>query len=241
VGLRFAYPGEAKPALEDLSLVVEPGRLVALVGPSGSGKSTLAHLLVRFWDVPPGALLLDGLDVRTLRGTDVRARVGLLSQRFHVFGATLRENLLLARPSASPAEVEAAARWSGLDTVVAALAEGWETFVGEQGTRLSGGQRQRLALAQTYLLEAPLLVFDEPTAHLDAAAEREVLGRIAELRARRGILLITHRLEGLAAADEILVLERGRVRERGRLAALVGGGGFLARALAAEEGRERES
>jgi thiol reductant ABC exporter CydC subunit len=232
--LHFRHPGERRPALEDVSFVLEPGRLVAVVGPSGSGKSTLAHLLVRFWDAPPGTLFLDGTDVRSLRSDDVRARVGLLSQRFHVFGATLRQNLALARPGSTSRETEEAARFADLDAVAAELGQGWETFVGEQGARLSGGQRQRLALAQTFLLEAPLVAFDEPTAHLDRGAEAEILARIFDLARTRGVLLITHRLAALEGAAEILVLDQGRVRERGRFADLSRGAGFFARALRTE-------
>jgi len=233
-GLCFRYPGEPRPVLEDVSFVLELGRLLAVVGATGSGKSSLAHLLVRFWEAPPGTLLLDGMDVRSLRAADVRSRVGLLSQRFHVFGASLLENLVLARPGATSRETEEAARFAGLDAVAAELGQGWETFVGEQGARLSGGQRQRLALAQAYLLEAPILIFDEPTAHLDRAAERDILARIFDLAHARGVLLITHRLAALEGAAEILVLERGRVRERGRFADLARGDGFFARALRTE-------
>jgi ABC-type multidrug transport system fused ATPase/permease subunit len=172
--------------------------------------------------------------VRHLRADDVRARVGLLSQRFHVFGASLRENLVLARPAATAEEREEAARFAGLEAVAAELGQGWETFVGEQGARLSGGQRQRLALAQARLLPAPLLVFDEPTAHLDRGAESEILERIFELAGTRGVLLITHRLAALQPAAEILVLDRGRVRERGRFADLARGEGLFARALRTE-------
>jgi len=222
-GLSFTYPGQPRPALDDVSLRLEPGRLVAVVGPSGSGKSTLAHLLMRFWDVAPGRLWMDGHDLRDYALRDSRGRVALVPQRVDLLADTLRANLLLARPSASPEEVLRAARLAGLLDVLATLPEGWETWIGEQGARLSGGERQRLALARALLKDAPWLVLDEPTSHLDPPSARSVLQAIRALPA--GTLLISHALSGLECADEILVLDRGRVVERGSPAVLAGRGG----------------
>jgi ATP-binding cassette subfamily C protein CydCD len=234
-GLSFAYPGAARPALLDVSFVLEPGRLVAVVGPSGAGKSTLGRLAARFYDVPPASLFLDGRDVRDLASDAVRARLAVCAQPFHVFGTSLRENLLLARPQAKPLDLEAAIEWAGLGPLVARLPRGVAAPVGEQAARLSGGERQRVALARAHLSEARLLVLDEPTTHLDAASEAEVLLKVSELARERGVLLVTHRFGGLAAADEILVLEGGLLRERGRFEALARAGGLFERGLRAEE------
>ena len=236
--LDFTYPGAHRPTLHGVSLGVEPGRVVALVGASGSGKSTLARLLARFWEVPPRSLFLDGTDVRDLSADAVRARVAVLGQPFHVFGASLRENLTLARPEATEDDLREAARFAGLDELLARLPDGLDTWVGEHGTRLSGGERQRIGLARAWLSRARILVLDEPTTHLDAASEREALDRIVGLGRDRGVLLVTHRFAGLAAADEILVLDRGEVRERGRFADLAGAGGLFARGLRAERGAD---
>ena len=229
--LRFTYPGVVRPTLDGVSLELAPGRVVALVGASGSGKSTLARLLARFWEVPPGSVFLDGMDVRDLAPNDVRARVAVLGQPFHVFGGSLRENLCLARPEASADDLKEAAAFAGLDELLARLPDGFDAWVGEHGTRLSGGERQRIGLARAWLSRARLLVLDEPTTHLDAASERRALEGIASLGRDRGVLLVTHRFAGLVVADEILVLDRGEVRERGRFKDLVSARGLFARGL----------
>ena len=231
--LRFTYP-DGTPALDGLSLSLAPGRLVALVGPSGCGKSTLVQLILRFWEVPEGTLFLDDQDVRALASDEVRARVSWAAQKPHVFTGTVRDNLLLARPRATPEELAAAVGRARLDGVIAALPQGYDTWLGEQGVRLSGGERQRLSLARAFLKGVPFLLLDEPTAHLDALLEREVLGEIARLKAAKGILLVTHRLAGLEVADEVIVLDRGRVAERGTVAALAAAGGRFARLLGDE-------
>lgn len=236
--LCFTYPDAVHPTLQGLNLTLEAGRVVAVVGASGSGKSTLTRLLARFWEVPRGSLFLDGTDVRDLVPEDVRRTVAVLAQPFHVFGASLDENLRLARPDATEDDLREAARFAGLDPLLARLPEGFSTWVGEHGTRLSGGERQRIALARAWLSRAPLLVLDEPTTHLDAASERDALDRIVSLGRQRGVLLVTHRFGGLAAADEILVLDRGEVRERGRFEALARSGGLFASGLRAERGTD---
>ena len=237
-GLCFTYPDAIRPTLRGLNLALEVGRVVAVVGASGSGKSTLTRLLARFWEVPPGSLFLDGTDVRDLASGDVRRTVAVLAQPFHVFGGTLDENLRLARPDATGDDLREAAHFAGLDPLLARLPEGFSTWVGEHGTRLSGGERQRVALARAWLSRAPLLVLDEPTTHLDATSEREALDRIVSLGRHRGVLLVTHRFSGLAAADEILVLDRGEVRERGRFEALARDGGLFASGLRTERGAD---
>lgn len=213
--LSFTYPGQPEPALRDVDLGLQPGKVVALVGASGSGKSTLAHLLLRFWEVPSGSILVGGRDVCRLADDDVRALIAFASQRVHLFTGTVRENLCLASPDATDDELWGALQRARLDAFVRSQPDGLDTWIGEQGLTLAGGERQRLALARAILREAPFLVLDEPTANLDAVAEREVLGEIRRLGSRRGVLLVTHRLAGLEVADEIVMLDRGRVVARG--------------------------
>ena len=230
--LCFSYPDEPRLVLDGVSLRLEPGRRVAVVGPSGSGKSTLLHLLLRFWDVPPGSLFLDGGDLRAWPSDRVRGAVAFAAQRAHLFTGTLRENLALAAPGAGEAELGAALGAARLDALVTRLPGGLDTWIGEQGHRLSGGERQRLALARALLKEAPFLLLDEPTAHLDARTEREVMREIVRAGEGRATLLVTHRLVSLEAFDEVLVLDRGRVTERGRAPELAARGGTFARLLA---------
>ncbi len=230
--LRFTYPGEARPALDGVSLRLEPGRRVAVVGPSGSGKSTLVHLFLRFWDVPPGSLLLDGEDARRWPTDRVREALALAAQRAHLLTGTLRENLALAAPGATDRDLLAVLARVRLDGFLERLPNGLDTWIGEQGHQLSGGERQRLALARALVKDAPFLLLDEPTAHLDALTEREVMREIVRAGEGRGTLLVTHRLVSLEAFDEVLVLEHGRVAERGRAVDLTGAGGTFARLLA---------
>jgi thiol reductant ABC exporter CydC subunit len=237
--LRFSYPGELRPALDGVSLRLERGRRIAVVGASGSGKSTIAHLLLRFWDAPSGSILLEGHDLAEWPSDDARARVAFAAQKAHVFTGTLRENLLLARPAASADELSAVLRAVHLDALVERLAGGLDGWVGEEGHQLSGGERQRLALARVLLRPAPILLLDEPTAHLDALTEREVLSEIVRAGEGRATLLVTHRLVALEAFDEVVVLERGRVVERGAAAPLLArGGGALARLMALQRSVE---
>jgi ATP-binding cassette subfamily C protein CydC len=227
--LTFAYPGALKAALEGIRLRLERGRRVAVVGASGSGKSTLAHLILRFWDVPPGTMRLEGRDVRGLPSDVVREAVAFSAQRTHLFTGTLRDNLLLARPDATHDELDQVLGATHLDALVARLPRGLDSWIGEEGRQLSGGEQQRLALARAFLRPAPLLLLDEPTAHLDAVTERQVLEAITRAGEGRAILLITHRLVGLKAFDEVVVLDRGRVVERGTAAELEERGGPFAR------------
>jgi ABC-type multidrug transport system fused ATPase/permease subunit len=229
--LCFSFPGESRVVLEGVSFRLEPGRRVAIAGPSGSGKSTVVSLLLRFWDVPPGSLLLEGEDARALSPNRVRAALAVSPQRVHLLTGTLRENLLLAAPAASAGEMEGALNAARLGELVRRLPEGLDTWIGEGGHQLSGGERQRLALARALLRDAPFLVLDEPTAHLTPSTEKEVM-RDVRAGEGRATLLVTHRLVGLEAFDEVLVLERGRVVERGRAGELGAAGGPFARLLA---------
>jgi ATP-binding cassette subfamily C protein CydC len=230
--LSFTYPGAARPALDGIDLRLGAGQRLALVGASGSGKSTLAHLILRFWDVPDGALWLQGRDVRSLPSDTVRGAVAFSAQRTHLFTGTLRENLLLGNPEARDDEIARVVQAAQLGSLVSQLPRGLDTWIGEQGLQLSGGERRRLALGRALLKPAAVLLLDEPTAHLDALTEQRVLETIVRAGEGRATLLITHRLVGLDGFDEVVVLERGRVVERGSARDLASRGGPFARMLA---------
>jgi len=228
--------GPAAPwALAGVSLRLEPGRRVALVGPSGSGKTSVAWALTRFRGLDRGRATLNGRDLAQYAQDDVRRVVGVCAQDAHLFDTTIGANIRLARPDARLEEVEEAARRARLLEFVSGLPDGFETRVGEAGARLSGGQRQRVALARTLLAGFPIVVLDEPTANLDRTTAAALMDDVWEALAGRTVLLITHRLEGLDAVDEVLVMDAGRVVERGVPAELERRGGHYAamRALAA--------
>jgi thiol reductant ABC exporter CydC subunit len=203
--------GEEEPVLRDVRLRLEPGRKVALVGPSGAGKTTVTRLLLRFLDPSAGRVTADGRDVRDHRQADARRLVALAGQEAHLFATTIRQNLLLARPGASDAELDDALARARLADWVAALPEGLDTVVGEEGSRLSGGQRQRLVLARALLADAPVLVLDEPTAHLDAVTAEALMEDVLAAAGDRAVLLVTHRREGLELMDEVVELADGRI------------------------------
>jgi thiol reductant ABC exporter CydC subunit len=211
VGARY---GDGPDVLAGAALRIEPGERVALVGASGAGKTTAVRLLLRFLDPVAGRVTLAGRDVRELRAADVRAAFAVAAQDAHVFTATIRENVALARPEASDAEIDIALDRAQLGGWVRSLPEGRNTLVGEAGRELSGGQRQRLGLARALLSQAPVLVLDEPTAHLDPPAARAFVHDAMTAAEGRSVLLITHRPEGLELADRVLRLERGRVAAR---------------------------
>jgi len=200
------YDADGPPVLTRFDLRLVPGRRVALVGPSGAGKSTVAGLLLRFLDPDEGRVAIGGHDVREYRQEDVRATFALAGQEAHLFDSTIRENLRLVRPAASDAELEVALALARLDEWVAALPDGLETMVGEEGLELSGGQRQRLVLARALLADAPVLVLDEPTAHLDPETAEQLVADVLSAAADRSVLLITHRPEGLELVDEVVAL-----------------------------------
>ncbi len=233
VGIRFedvsfAYPGFDRNALDDVSFDLPAGATVALVGPSGAGKSTLAHLLLRFWDPDAGAVTLAGHDLRDYRLQGLRRQVALVAQDTYLFNDTLGANIRLSRPEANDAEVAKAVERAALGPFVAGLPRGLETPVGERGLALSGGQRQRVAIARAFLRDAPVLVLDEATSHLDAASERLVHAALGDLMRDRTTLVIAHRLSTVREADKIAVLEGGRLVEEGNHADLLARGGLYA-------------
>ena len=227
--LSFTYPNQSQPALQDITFQLAPGKRIAIVGPSGAGKSTLANLLLRFWDYSQGQILLDGRDLHEYAQEDVRRLVSFISQRTYFFNDTIRQNLLLARPTAAGSEVQNAAQRAQIHDFIIGLPKGYETIIGERGFRLSGGERQRLAIARTLLKNAPIFLLDEPTANLDPLTERHLLDMLFTLTRSQSLLLITHRLVGLENMDEILVLDHGSIRERGAHADLLALGGLYRR------------
>jgi ABC-type multidrug transport system fused ATPase/permease subunit len=243
-GLGFSYPPGLKAerqgverarerqrglALDDLSLSLPPGKKLALVGPSGAGKSSVVRLMLRFWDYQAGDIVLDGRNIRRYAAQDVRRQMAVVEQSGYLFNASIRENLLIAQPSASDEDLVWATSQAQIYDFIQSLPGGFETRVGEQGLRLSGGERQRIVIARALLRRAPLLVLDEPTANLDALLEQQIMNRIMELEGEQSILLITHRLVGLEKMDEILVLRQGRVIERGQHQDLLDAGGLYRR------------
>ncbi len=210
VTARYSDSGPA--VLEDVSLRLEPGRRVALVGPSGAGKTTVANLLLRFLDPERGRVELAGHDLRRYRQEDVRRMIAVARQDAHLFSTSIRQNVLIGRPAASDTEVEHALRRACIWDWVASLPDGADTYVGEAGAQLSGGQRQRVALARALISEAPILVLDEPTAHLDSPTAGELMDDVFRAAGGRTVLLITHRPEGLEHVESTLTLERGRLR-----------------------------
>jgi ABC-type transport system involved in cytochrome bd biosynthesis fused ATPase/permease subunit len=227
--VRVRHQAAGPPTLDGVDLRLTPGRRMALVGPSGAGKTTLARLLVRFGDPDGGAVALGGVDLRRLRQEEIRRAVRLGGQDAHLFATSVRANVELGRPRAGAA---------GLTDWVGGLPEGLDTPVGEHGAEVSGGQRRRVTAARLLLADARFLIFDEPAAHLDREAAERLLRELAAAAGSRGLLVITHTLAGLDAFDEVLVLDRGRIAERGTDAQLRLAGGRYA-ALAAEEALTR--
>ncbi|MFF2896237.1 thiol reductant ABC exporter subunit CydD [Streptomyces sp. NPDC057966] len=236
-GLSARYAGAARDALDGVDLTLTAGRRIAVVGPSGSGKTTLAQVLVRFLDARAGTYRIGGVEAGSLEGDTVRRFVGLCAQDAHVFDSSIRENLRLARTGATDGELRDALGRARLLDWADALPDGLDTLVGEHGARLSGGQRQRLALARAILADFPVLVLDEPAEHLDLATADALTADLLAATEGRTTLLITHRLQGLEAVDEVLVLDGGRVVQRGPYADLAAGEGPLRRMLE----RERET
>jgi ATP-binding cassette subfamily C protein CydCD len=238
-GVSFRYPGRVKPALSRVSLDVPAGSTVALVGSSGAGKTTLANLLLRFWDPDAGTIRLDGADLRALALDPLRQRIALVAQDTYLFNDTLRANVRLARPDADDAAIKQALEQAALAAFVASLPEGLDTKVGERGVQLSGGQRQRVAIARAFLKNAPVLILDEATSHLDAISEAQVRDALARLMRDRTTIVIAHRLSTVRDADLIAVLDAGRVAETGTHASLLARGGLYAHLIGSQIARPR--
>jgi ATP-binding cassette, subfamily B, bacterial len=234
-GVSFGYDPDGPPTLDAIDLVVPAGTTTAIVGETGSGKTTLGYLVARLYDATAGRVTIDGVDVRDVSFASLARSVGLVSQETYLFHATVRENLRFAKPDATDSELEDAARAAQIHDLIASLPEGYDTVVGERGYRFSGGEKQRIAIARTVLRNPPVLVLDEATSALDNQTERAVQEALDRLAEGRTTLAIAHRLSTIRHADEIVVLDGGRIVERGSHTELLARGGRYA-ALAARAG-----
>jgi ATP-binding cassette subfamily B protein len=225
----FHYPSRPETsALDHVTLHIAPGETVALVGPSGAGKTTVIQLIQRFWDPETGRVTLDGYDLRDLARHDFRHAIALVPQDPVIFAASARENIRFGRPDATDHQVEEAARAAHAYDFLAALPQGFDTYVGERGVMLSGGQKQRIAIARAILRDAPVLLLDEATSALDAASEREVQAAVERLAVGRTTIIVAHRLATVKKADRIVVFDEGRIIAQGTHDALVAEGGLYA-------------
>jgi ATP-binding cassette subfamily B protein len=226
----FSYDPSGQPlALDDVSFEAEPGQLVALVGPSGAGKTTISYLVARLYDVTSGSVRIDGIDVRDILLESLAESIGMVTQETYLFHSSVRENLLFARPDATEEEIIAAAQAANIWERIQQLPEGLDTVVGERGYRLSGGEKQRLAIARVVLKDPRILILDEATSALDTHSERLIQAAFEPLMHGRTSIAIAHRLSTILSADQILVIQGGRIVERGTHASLLAARGAYAR------------
>jgi ATP-binding cassette, subfamily B, bacterial len=227
--------------LDGISFEVEPGQLVALVGPSGSGKTTTTYLVPRLYDVEAGSVEIDGHDVRAVTLASLGEVIGFVTQETYLFHDTIRKNLVYARPDATDAELEAAARAAAIHDRIVELPEGYDTVVGERGYKLSGGEKQRIAIARVLLKDPRILILDEATSALDTVSERLIQAALERVMEGRTTIAIAHRLSTILRADQILVYDRGRIVERGTHSQLIADGGLYARLYREQFLSEREA
>ena len=241
-GVHFSYDPD-RPILKGISFEVPAGKTVAIVGPSGAGKSTISRLLFRLYDVSGGRITIDGLDIRDVTQNSLRAAIGMVPQDTVLFNDTIRYNIRYGRWDASDAEVEEAARLAQIDSFIKMSPKGYDTEVGERGLKLSGGEKQRVAIARTVLKAPPILLLDEATSALDSHTEQEIQDALDKVSRNRTSLVIAHRLSTIVGADEIIVLEKGQIAERGTHAQLLVANGLYAsmwnRQREAQEAREK--
>jgi subfamily B ATP-binding cassette protein MsbA len=231
--VKFAY--DSRVVLDDINLEIRRGTKLGIAGENGSGKSTLLNLLLRFYDPTSGSIDIDGVDTRDVRVADLRSLVGLVTQEVVIFDQSIAENIGCAKPAATQAEIEAAARAAGCHDFIVELPQGYQTRVGERGVLLSGGQRQRISIARAFVRDAPIIILDEASASLDARAEAEIQATVDRLEQHRTVICVAHRLSTLAAMDRIIVLSAGRIVEEGTYQRLLAGDGPFAH-MAAQQG-----
>ncbi len=227
--LQFPIANFQSPTLNQISFSLPQGKSLAIVGPSGAGKTTLLNLLLRFWEYQQGEILLDGQDLRDFPQEDIRACFGVVSQDTHFFNGSVRENLLLGSPTATDEQIESAARGAQIHRFIESLPDGYDTWIGEQGFNLSGGERQRLSLARALLKDTPILLLDEPTAHLDLLTGRAFMRSLQNMPSQRSQIIISHQLTDLDWVDEILVMRQGQIVERGTHHSLLRSDGYYSR------------
>ena len=224
----FHYSDDNTPVLSHVSFEIPAGKSIALVGPSGSGKTTICSLLPRFYDVTGGRITIDGQDVRTLTLKSLRSQIGMVQQDVYLFCGTIKENIAYGKPGASMEEIIAAAKRANIHDFIEELPDGYDTYVGERGTRLSGGQKQRISIARVFLKNPPVLILDEATSALDNESERWIQQSLEELSRDRTTITIAHRLSTIRNADEIIVITEDGIAERGTHESLLEQGGIYA-------------